>query len=73
MFKKVRHVHTSETRGCTKGFVCIFIEKATQVKRATMTSKLKFVNSSAQTDDKIYAGCHDVAILTENMSREKTL
>ena len=30
-----------------------------------MTSKLKFVNSSARTDDKIYAGCHDVAILTE--------
>ena len=38
MFKKVQHVHTSETRGCTKGFVCIFIEKATQVKRVSKKS-----------------------------------
>ena len=35
-----------------------------------MTSKLKFVNASTQTDDKVHVGCHDVATLTENMFPE---
>ena len=35
--------------------------------KATMTSKLKFVNASTQTDDKIHVGCHVVSTLTENM------
>ena len=35
-----------------------------------MTSKLKFVNATTQTDDKIHVGLHDVATLTENMFPE---
>ena len=45
--------------------------KPSQVsEKATVTSKLKFVNASTQTGEKILVGWHYVATLTENMFPE---
>ena len=50
-----------------KKSLSVLVKPSQISEKATMTSKLKFVNASTQTDDKIHVGCHDVATLMENM------
>ena len=50
--------------------VLVLVKPSQVSEKATMTSKLKFVNASTQADGKIHVGCNDVATLTENMFPE---
>ena len=69
VFVLIHEKATQMKRVSTKS-VSVLVKPSQVSEKATMTSKLKFVIASTQTDDKIYVGCHDVATLTENMFPE---
>ena len=69
VFVSIREKAT-QVNQVSKKSVSDFVKPSQVSEKATMTSKLKFVNASTQTDDKIHVGCHDVATLTENMFPE---
>ena len=62
--------YTSQAGIQRKESVSVVVKPSQVSEKGTMTSKLKFVNASTQTDDKIHVGCHDVATLMEDMFPE---
>ena len=60
----------TQVKRVSKKSVSVLVKPSQVSEKVTLTSKLKFVNASTQTDDKIHVGCHDVATLTENMVPE---
>ena len=59
------HKKATQAKWISKKCVLVLVKPSQVAEKATITSKLKFVNVSTQTDDKIHVGCHDVATLTE--------
>ena len=64
------HKKATQVKQVSTKSVLVLLKPSQVSKKATMTSKLKFVNASTQTDDKIHVGSYDVATLTENMFPE---
>ena len=62
--------NATQVKRVSKKRVSVLVKPVQNSEKATVTSKLKFVNASTQTDDKIHVGCHDVATLMENMFPE---
>ena len=69
VFVSIRE-NATQVKRVSKKRVSVLVKPIQNSEKATVTSKLKFVNASTQTDDKIHVGCHDVATLTENMFPE---
>ena len=65
VFLSIRE-NTKQVKRVSKKSVSVLVKPSQVLEKATMTSKLKFVNASTQADDKIHEGCHDVATFTEN-------
>ena len=62
--------NATQVKRVSKKRVSVLVKPIQNSEKATVTSKLKFVNASTQTGEKILVGWHYVATLTENMFPE---